>query len=176
MDYMQPAAPGWGGPFPGGSYGLPCETSSFLQAGSCRGDYPYRATRQHVRKAEAVHAHRTTGGDLGNYLMAALPNATYIGFTGTPIDRSGYGKGTFKVFGSDDPETCYLDRYSIRESIADGATVPLHYSLAPNDLQAYGLLGQLLSSGTQAHTEAQLCRALDPFQRHSMRLQNARSF
>ena len=32
-------------------------------------------------------AHRTTGGDLGNYLMGALPNATYIGFTGTPIDR-----------------------------------------------------------------------------------------
>ena len=32
-------------------------------------------------------AHRTTGGDLGNYLLAALPNATYIGFTGTPIDR-----------------------------------------------------------------------------------------
>jgi len=31
-------------------------------------------------------AHRTTGGDLGNYLMAGLPNATYIGFTGTPID------------------------------------------------------------------------------------------
>ena len=30
-------------------------------------------------------AHRTTGGDFGNYLMAALPNATYIGFTGTPM-------------------------------------------------------------------------------------------
>jgi type I restriction enzyme R subunit len=80
-------------------------------------------------------AHRSTGGDLGNYLMGALPNATYIGFTGTPIDRSSYGKGTFKVFGSDDPPHGYLDRYSIRESIADGATVPLHYALAPNDLQ-----------------------------------------
>ena len=31
-------------------------------------------------------AHRTTGGDLGNYLMGALPNATYLGFTGTPIE------------------------------------------------------------------------------------------
>ena len=38
-------------------------------------------------------AHRTTGGDLGNYLMGALPNATYIGFTGTPIDRSAHGQG-----------------------------------------------------------------------------------
>src|SRR5262249_35282226 len=42
-------------------------------------------------------AHRTTGGDLGNYLMGALPNATYLGFTGTPIDKTEYGKGTFKV-------------------------------------------------------------------------------
>lgn len=79
-------------------------------------------------------AHRTTGGDLGNYLMGAIPNATYIGFTGTPIDKTAYGRGTFKTFGSEDPSG-YLDKYSIRESIADGTTLPLHYSLAPNEMQ-----------------------------------------
>lgn len=79
-------------------------------------------------------AHRTTGGDLGNYLMGALPNATYLGFTGTPIDRTAHGKGTFKVFGGGDPNG-YLDKYPIRESIEDGTTVPLHYALAPNDLR-----------------------------------------
>lgn len=79
-------------------------------------------------------AHRTTGGELGNYLMGALPNATYIGFTGTPIDKTAHGKGTFKVFGTDDPKG-YLDKYSIRESIQDGTTVPLHYALAPNELR-----------------------------------------
>lgn len=78
-------------------------------------------------------AHRSTGGDLGNYLMGALPHATFIGFTGTPIDRTAHGKGTFKTFGTDDPQG-YLDKYSIRESIEDGTTVPLHYQLAPNDL------------------------------------------
>jgi len=78
-------------------------------------------------------AHRTTGGDLGNYLMGAVPNATYIGFTGTPIDRLSQGQGTFKVFGSDDEEG-YLDKYSIAESIADGTTVKLNYALAPSDL------------------------------------------
>ena len=57
-------------------------------------------------------AHRSTGGDLGNYLMAALPNATLIGFTGTPIDKTAYGKGTFKVFGGEDDQG-YLDKYSI---------------------------------------------------------------
>lgn len=80
-------------------------------------------------------AHRSTGGDLGNYLMGAIPNATYLGFTGTPIDRTAYGRGTFKVFGKDDPGVGYLDKYSIRESVQDGTTVPLHYSLAPNELQ-----------------------------------------
>ncbi|MEJ5247681.1 MAG: HsdR family type I site-specific deoxyribonuclease [Caldilinea sp.] len=80
-------------------------------------------------------AHRSTGGDLGNYLMGALPNATFVGFTGTPIDRTAHGRGTFKTFGGDDPQG-YLDKYSIRESIQDGATVPLHYQLAPNDLIA----------------------------------------
>ncbi len=78
-------------------------------------------------------AHRTTGGDLGNYLMAGLPNATYIGFTGTPIDKTAYGKGTFKTFGMDD-EQGYLHKYSIAESIEDGTTLPLYYNLAPNEM------------------------------------------
>ena len=79
-------------------------------------------------------AHRTTGGDMGNYLMAALPKATYIGFTGTPIDKLSQGVGTFKVFGADD-EQRYLDKYAIAESIEDGTTVPLNYALAPSGLQ-----------------------------------------
>jgi len=80
-------------------------------------------------------AHRTTGGKLGNYMMGALPNATYIGFTGTPIDKTSHGKGTFITFGKDDPPKGYLDKYGIAESIADGTTVPLHYTLAPNDIR-----------------------------------------
>lgn len=79
-------------------------------------------------------AHRTTGGRLGNFLMGALPNATYIGFTGTPIDKTSYGEGTFTIFGRDDPPQGYLDKYSIAESIEDGTTIPLRYTLAPNEL------------------------------------------
>lgn len=79
-------------------------------------------------------AHRTTGGALGTTLMAALPNATLLGFTGTPIDRGARGRGTFQIFGADDPQG-YLDKYSIAESIADHTTVPLRYALAPSDLQ-----------------------------------------
>src|SRR5690606_21196024 len=78
-------------------------------------------------------AHRTTGGDLGNYLMAAIPNATFIGFTGTPIDKTHYGKGTFKTFGVQDDKG-YLHKYSIADSIEDGTTLPLFYGIAPNEL------------------------------------------
>ena len=78
-------------------------------------------------------AHRTTGGDLGNFLMAGLPNATYLGFTGTPVDKTAYGKGTFKTFGCED-DRGYLHKYSIAESIEDGTTLPLFYQLAPNEM------------------------------------------
>ena len=78
-------------------------------------------------------AHRTTQGDLGNFLMAGLPNATYIGFTGTPIDKTVYGRGTFKTFGLQD-EKGYLHKYSIAESIKDGTTLMLFYQLAPNEM------------------------------------------
>ena len=96
-----------------------------------------RPANLNIRKSVAVlidEAHRTTGGDFGNYLMAALPNATYIGFTGTPIDSLSKGEGTFKVFGVDDKQG-YLDKYAIAESIEDGTTVPLNYTLAPSELQ-----------------------------------------
>ncbi len=80
-------------------------------------------------------AHRTTGGDLGNFLMAGLPNVSYIGFTGTPIDKTAYGKGTFKTFGVHDDQG-YLHKYTIAESIAGGTTLPLFYNLAPNEMLA----------------------------------------
>ena len=49
----------------------------------------------------------------------ALPNATYIGFTGTPI--SSRDKSTREVFGE------YIDIYDMTQSVEDGATVPLSY-------------------------------------------------
>ncbi|MEI6651694.1 MAG: hypothetical protein WCL42_03840 [Chlorobiaceae bacterium] len=64
--------------------------------------------------------------------MAGLPNATFIGFTGTPVDKTLYGKGTFKTFGCEDKG--YLHKYSIADSIADGTTLPLYYQLAPDSM------------------------------------------
>jgi len=77
-------------------------------------------------------AHRSQEGDLGNYMRGALPNAYYFGFTGTPIDRTKVGRGTFVAFGY--PDEPYLDKYTIDESIREGTTVPLYYTLAKTEL------------------------------------------
>lgn len=48
-------------------------------------------------------------------LREALPNATFVGFTGTPIDE------TYQTFGEE------VDRYTMDQAVADGITVPIHY-------------------------------------------------
>lgn len=53
------------------------------------------------------------------YMRDALPNATYIGFTGTPIE--GTDVNTPQVFGN------YIDRYDIKDAVTDGATVKIFY-------------------------------------------------
>lgn len=79
-------------------------------------------------------AHRSVAADLGTYLMAAVPNATIIGFTGTPVGDSRAGSGSFKIFGRQDPDG-FLDRYSIIESIEDETTLPIRYKLAPSTMR-----------------------------------------
>ena len=78
-------------------------------------------------------AHRSVAQDLGTYLMAAVPNATIVGFTGTPIDRTAHGEGTFKIFGADDDQK-YLDRYRITESITDETTLPIRHTMVPSEM------------------------------------------
>lgn len=53
------------------------------------------------------------------YLHDAFPNATYIGFTGTPIETK--DKSTISIFGD------IIDTYDMTQSIMDGATVPIIY-------------------------------------------------
>jgi type I restriction enzyme R subunit len=65
-------------------------------------------------------AHRTQSSDLHASLRKAVPNAALIGFTGTPIVM-GRRKKTAAIFGD------YIDRYTLAESEADGATVPIMY-------------------------------------------------
>lgn len=64
-------------------------------------------------------AHRTQGGNLAMNLRNALPNASFMGFTGTPLFKD--DELTKRIFGN------YVSRYDFKRSVDDGATVPLYY-------------------------------------------------
>jgi type I restriction enzyme R subunit len=69
-------------------------------------------------------AHRTQEGSLGLDMRAALPNARFIGLTGTPISTA--DRNTWATFGDPDDPEGVLNHYSVERSIADGATLPIH--------------------------------------------------
>jgi len=78
-------------------------------------------------------AHRTQYGRLSLNLRNALPNASYIGFTGTPLFKD--DEITRRVFGD------YISTYDFQRAVEDKATVPLYYDargeklgIATNDL------------------------------------------
>ncbi|MCO6045920.1 type I restriction endonuclease subunit R [Aeoliella sp. ICT_H6.2] len=64
-------------------------------------------------------AHRTQYGTLALNMRDALPNASYIGFTGTPLFAS--DEITKRVFGD------YVSTYDFQQAVDDGATMPLFY-------------------------------------------------
>jgi len=64
-------------------------------------------------------AHRTQGGQLALNLRNALPGASFMGFTGTPLFQD--DEITKRIFGD------YVSRYDFKRSVEDGATVPLYY-------------------------------------------------
>lgn len=68
-------------------------------------------------------AHRGEEGVAGINLRAALKNAFFFGFTGTPIDHKTLN--THRNYGPDGER--YLDYYSIQQAIDDGATLPVTY-------------------------------------------------
>ncbi len=78
----------------------------------------------------ADEAHRTQYGSLAANLRAALPNAVFFGFTGTPIDKN--DRNTLRTFGD------YIDKYTIEQAVADGATVPIFYESRLPELRVIG--------------------------------------
>ena len=95
-------------------------------------DYPVLTERRNV-VVIADEAHRSQYGfrakvarktgeisyGFAKYLRDALPNASFIGFTGTPIEKEDVN--TPAVFGE------YIDIYDINRGVEDGATVPIYY-------------------------------------------------
>ncbi len=69
-------------------------------------------------------AHRTQEGRLGLDMREALPNAKFIGLTGTPISTD--DRNTWEMFGDPEDPNGALNHYSVERSIYDGATLPVH--------------------------------------------------
>ncbi|WP_420407483.1 type I restriction endonuclease subunit R [Hoeflea sp.] len=103
----------------------------FLPAGS-EENFPLLTDRRNVIVI-ADEAHRTQYGldakldpktgvrryGYAHYIRQALPNASFIGFTGTPVE--GADRNTPAIFGD------YIDVYDISRAVEDGATVPIYY-------------------------------------------------
>lgn len=84
-----------------------------------RSQYGFAAKEVDVKNdAGDVSGKRTVYG-FAKYLRDALPNATYLGFTGTPIEKNDVN--TPAVFGD------YVDIYDISQAVEDGATVRIFY-------------------------------------------------
>ena len=83
--------------------------------------YPQLSDRSNIIVI-ADEAHRSQYDFIDGYarhIRDALPNASFIGFTGTPLERE--DKNTPEVFGN------YIDIYDIERAIADGSTVSIYY-------------------------------------------------
>ena len=88
--------------------------------GAARGEtFPVLSTRSDIIVV-TDEAHRSQYDILAANMRAALPNAAFLGFTGTPL-IAGEEERTREVFGD------YVSIYDFAQSIADGATVPLYY-------------------------------------------------
>lgn len=87
-----------------------------------RSQYGLKA-RVHINEKQGEA--KTVYGN-AKYMRDALPNASYIGFTGTPIERE--DRSTPAVFGS------YIDVYDVQRAVEDNATVPIYYESRLIDL------------------------------------------
>ena len=86
-----------------------------------RGRYPLLSDRRNI-VVIADEAHRSQYDFIDGFarhMRDALPNASFIGFTGTPIELT--DTNTRAVFGD------YISIYDIQRAVEDGATVPIYY-------------------------------------------------
>ena len=84
-----------------------------------RSQYGFAAKTIDEKDADGVVMGKKVVYGFAKYLRDALPNATYLGFTGTPIETTDVN--TPAVFGN------YVDIYDIAQAVEDGATVSIYY-------------------------------------------------
>jgi type I restriction enzyme R subunit len=128
----------------------------------------------------ADEAHRSQYGFVeggAKWMRDALPNATFVGFTGTPLDRD--DRSTPRVFGE------YADVYDVRQAVEDGATKRLYYEsrivkLTVDDAGAKAAQAEIeqATAASKAGTDAQdnVCVPLEALVGAPERLKAVASF
>ncbi len=96
--------------------------------------YPVLSERKNII-VMTDEAHRSQYAKLAANMRRALPNAAFIGFTGTPLIKD-EDERTREVFGE------YVSVYDFKQSVDDGATVPLYYE---NRIPALQLINEDLN-------------------------------
>lgn len=113
------------------------------------------AHRSQYGFSEKLASDGTLKSGLAKHMRDALPNATYLGFTGTPIEST--DKSTRSVFGD------YVDVYDLTRAVEDGATVKIFYEsrLAKVSLDEadYGALDALADEITEQVEATDAARA-----------------
>jgi type I restriction enzyme R subunit len=84
-----------------------------------RSQYGFKATQVTVLDQAGNEIGKRTKYGFAKYIRDALPSATFVGFTGTPVEQT--DKNTPAIFGD------YIDIYDIAQAVKDGATVPIYY-------------------------------------------------
>lgn len=104
-----------------------------------RSQYGFKAKQVTLKDNDGNEIGTETRYGFAKYLRDAIPNATFVGFTGTPIEQT--DKNTREIFGD------HIDIYDIAQAVEDGATVPIYYEsrLVKVDLDENGreLLNEL---------------------------------
>jgi type I restriction enzyme R subunit len=84
-----------------------------------RTQYGFEAKTRYLKDKDGNDIGTKISYGFAKHMHDALPNATFIGFTGTPVEST--DKNTQAVFGE------YVDVYDISQAVEDGATVPIYY-------------------------------------------------
>jgi len=114
-----------------------------------RGDYPLLSSRRNI-VVIADEAHRSQYDFIDGFarhMREALPNAAFIGFTGTPVELT--DKNTRAVFGD------YISIYDIERAVKDGATVPIYYESRLAKLELAEAAKPLLDAEFEEATEGE---------------------
>lgn len=133
--------------------GMPAQAALEDDADISFGDQLFPVLNESERILVLVdEAHRSHTNTLHANLLRALPNCARIGFTGTPIIASRAKKRTHEIFGD------YIDKYTLKESEADGSTVRILYEgkTALGEVKNRGSLDQLFEDMFQERPPEEL--------------------